>query len=108
MNQVLTTHPTRSTLRRALISVATVIVFGFVGFILLFVGVVETTGCFLSCSEPNLLVGLPALAGAATSGSVGITSIVWAATGRPARTLGGPFAIVAAVLFVVALALASA
>ena len=66
---------------------------GLLGFGLLFVGIVEITGCFFECREPNTLVGLAALGGAAlTGGTIAATLDVgirgWGGRLRFLRALG--------------------
>lgn len=65
--------------------------FGFGAFVLLFMGIVTATGCFFECSEPDLLVGIPLLAGAVAAAAAAVTSLVWGSVGGSARWLGRVF-----------------
>ncbi|MDX1450517.1 MAG: hypothetical protein R3246_15825, partial [Acidimicrobiia bacterium] len=80
---------------------------GLVGFGLLFIGIVEVTGCFFECREPNTLAGLAALGGAALSGGViagtldvGIRG--WSGRVRFLRVVGLGTVVVSTVAIVVA------
>lgn len=64
---------------------------GFGAFVLLFVGIVTATGCFFECSDPNLLAGIPLLAGAVAAAAAAVTSLVWGMVGGSARWLGRIF-----------------
>lgn len=66
---------------------------GFGAFALLFMGIVTATGCFFQCSDPNLLVGIPLLAGAVTAAAAAVTSLVWGMVGGSLRWLGKVFAV---------------
>lgn len=50
---------------------------GVVAFVLFFLGVTTTTGCFIECTDPNLLVGVPMLIGAVASASAAVTIVIW-------------------------------
>ena len=50
------------------------------------VGLVATTGCFLECQDPNLLLGLPSLAVAPALFASGLAALWWGLVDRHWRT----------------------
>lgn len=64
---------------------AAVLAYG--AFMLLVFGVITASGCFFECTEPNLLLGIPLLAGAAGAAAAAVTGLVWGVVGGPLRRL---------------------
>lgn len=62
---------------RVILAVLIALGLGFVAFVLLFLGVTTATGCFIGCTDPNLIVGVPLLIGAVASGAAAVTTVVW-------------------------------
>jgi hypothetical protein len=60
---------------------------GFSTIILYFVGAVTATGCFIECSEPNVVGGAFLLAGAVLSAAVTVAAVVWGFIGWKRQTL---------------------
>lgn len=63
------------------------IVAGFGTLILYFVGAVTVTGCFIECSDPNVVGGSLLLAGAVVSAAFAVTAVVCGIIGWNRRTL---------------------
>jgi hypothetical protein len=80
--------PATRTVLRAACGIAIAIVGGFGTFILAFLGGVTATGCFIECSEPNVVGGSLLLAGAIMCASVTVAAVVWGAIGWQRRVLG--------------------
>lgn len=55
---------------------------GAAGSFLMLVGAITTSGCFFSCSEPNYVVGIPALIGAGASTAILLGALWWAFADR--------------------------
>lgn len=77
---------------------------GFGAFLLFFIGAVEFTGCFISCSDPNRPAGTLWLAGAAAVAATAVTALGWGIAGRraPLRALFMGSAAVAATVIAAA------
>jgi hypothetical protein len=79
--------PTTRTVLRVAAGIAIGIAAGFATVVLFFIGAVTITGCFISCSDPNVIGGSFLLSGAVLSASLTVTAVVWGATGWQRRTL---------------------
>ncbi|HEY5652327.1 MAG TPA: hypothetical protein VIW46_12835 [Acidimicrobiia bacterium] len=79
--------PNTRTALRVAAGIAIAIAAGFGTLILLFVGGVTMTGCFIECGEPNPIGGSFLLAWAVLSASLSVTSAVWGVIGWRRRTL---------------------
>lgn len=89
-------NSTGDRLVRIVVGLAVAAVGAGVGFVLLFIGVVEATGCFFECRDPNYLVGVPALLGSSASFSVGVGALVWGFGGGSVRSVAKLVALLAA------------
>lgn len=68
-------------LLRLLLGGVAALVLGAAAYLLLFVGAIEATGCFIECGEPNLVVGVPLLGGAVLAAGSAVTAFVWGIVG---------------------------
>lgn len=53
----------------------------------LFVGYIETTGCFMTCEEPNLLAGIPLLVLGGFLAILSLATVWWGLVDRYWRTV---------------------
>lgn len=79
--------PTTRTGLRVAAAIAISITAGLTTVVLYFVGIVTATGCFIECSDPNVVGGSLLLAGAVLSSAVTVSAVVWGAIGWNRRVL---------------------
>ncbi len=87
MNMFERLSPSTRTVLRAAAGIAIGIASGFATLILWFVGAVTATGCFIECSNPNVVGGSLLLAAAVLFAALTISSVVWGAIGWNRRVL---------------------
>ena len=73
---------------RWLLGLGVGLVAGGAGFVLMLLGMVTTSGCFFSCSEPNYLVGIPSLIGAGVLSAVFLGALWWGFADRAWQRAG--------------------
>lgn len=73
--------PTTRTVLRVATGIAIGIAAALGTLMLFFVGAVTATGCFIECSDPNVVGGSLLLAGAVLGAALTVTSVVWGAIG---------------------------
>lgn len=79
--------PRTRTVLRVSAGIAIGIAAGFATLVLLFVGAVTQTGCFITCSEPNPVGGGLLLAASVACAALTVASMVWGAIGWNRRVL---------------------
>ncbi len=72
---------------RAAAGIAIAIAAGFATLVLLFVGGVTFTGCFIECGDSNALGGSLLLAGSVLAAGLTVSSVVWGFIGWNRRVL---------------------
>lgn len=73
---------------RWLLGVGVAAVAGAAGFLFMLLGTVTTSGCFFGCTDPNYLVGIPALIGAGTLAAAFLGALWWGFADRDWRRVG--------------------
>ena len=58
---------------------------GYAALVMLFIGAIEYTGCFMGCSAPNRPLGVALLLGAAAAAAAAVTAATYAFFGRRFR-----------------------
>lgn len=59
----------------------------FGSFVAMIIGFILTTGCFISCDDPQPLIGIPLLIGASLLAALCLASLWWAFVDRKWRTV---------------------
>jgi hypothetical protein len=86
-------------------ALAAAVVLAYGALVGLFIGAVEWTGCFMSCSDPNPVGGALMLILASAAASSAIVAVVWGVTMRPLSQLIRSVGLVAMALAFVAVML---